>query len=140
MKKAVIVILTLALTLSFAACGSSKKSSSSSSQSSSSQSSTFEMDHATYCLLYMNISDVKVSHKSNYTYVTGTITNNGTYSIKYVKVKAACKDSKGTVIDTDWTYAVDSSWLEPGESNTFEMMVKDESGKIKSANVTVIAE
>ena len=140
MKQAVIVILTLALTLSFAACGSSKKSSSSSSQSSSSQSSTFEMDHATYCLLYMNISDVKVSHKSNYTYVTGTITNNGTYSIKYVKVKAACKDSKGTVIDTDWTYAVDSSWLEPGESNTFEMMVKDESGKIKSANVTVIAE
>ena len=105
-----------------------------------SYSSSYEMDHATYCLLYINVANVQVTHSGNYAYITGTVTNTGTYQIKYVKVRAACKDRSGNVIDTDWTYAVDSSWLNPGESKRFEMMVKDTSNAIKTATVTVVYE
>ena len=113
--------------------GKAKKSSS----SSDGYTYSYEMDHSTYCLLYMKISDVRVSHSSNYAYISGTITNTGTSSVRYVKVKAACENASGTVIDTDWTYAVDSSWLDPGESKSFEMMVKDTNKEIKTASVTV---
>ena len=114
-----------------------KKNAKKSSSSSAGYTYSYEMDHSTYCLLYMKVSDVSVSHSSNYAYISGTITNNGTSSVRYVKVKAACKDSSGKVIDTDWTYAVDSSWLDPGESKSFEMMVKDTNKEIRTASVTV---
>ena len=110
----------------------------SSSSSSSYSSSSYEMDHATYCLLYMEVSNVKVTHSGNYAYISGTITNTGTYQIKYVKVRAQCKDYRGNIIDTDWTYAVDSSWLYPGESKKFEIMVKDTGKDISTATVTVV--
>ena len=103
-------------------------------------SSSYEMDHGTYCMLYMKISNVKVTHSGNYAYISGTVTNTGTYQIRYVKVRAVCKNYKGTVIDTDWTYAVDSSWLNPGESKKFEMMVKDTGKDISTATVTVVSE
>lgn len=142
MKKGLIWILALLMAFSMCACsGSSSGSSSSKSRSGSSSSNnaaSYEMDHATYCMLYMNISNVKITHKYNYTYINGSITNNGTYQIKYVKVKAVCKDSRGNIVDTDWTYAVDSAWLSPGESKTFEMMVKDEANQIKSADVSIL--
>jgi len=108
------------------------------SSSNSSYSTSYEMDHATYCLLYMEVSNVKVTHSGNYAYITGTVTNTGTYKIRYVKVRAACKNYLGTIIDTDWTYAVDSSWLNPGESKTFQMMVRDSENNIRTADVTVV--
>lgn len=101
-------------------------------------SNSYEMSHSTYCLVYMKVSDVQVRHSGNYAYISGTITNNGTYQIKYVKVRAVCKDAYGSIVDTDWTYAVDSDWLNPGESKKFEMMVSDRSDSIKTANVTVV--
>ena len=104
---------------------------------SSYSSPSYQMDHDTYCLLFMKISNVNVTHSSSYAYINGTITNTGTYQIKFVKVRAACKDYSGNVIDTDWTYAVDSSWLNPGESKTFQMMVPDSGQKIASASVIV---
>lgn len=88
---------------------------------------------------YCKISGVKVTHKGNYTYVTGTIKNTSyTTKYRYIKVKASCKNSSGKVIDTDWCYAVDSSWLEPGESKNFEMMIKDENNQIRSATVVIM--
>lgn len=108
--------------------------------SKSSSASSYEMTHDVYCMLYMKISNVKIKHSGSYTYVSGTITNNGSYRIKYVKVKAVCKGYSGQIIDTDWTYAVDSSWLDPGESKTFEMMIKDTNNQIKTADVSVIYE
>ena len=98
------------------------------------------MDFSTYCLLYLNVSNVRVTHSGNYTYVTGSVKNTGTYSVRYVKVRAACKNSSGSVIDTDWTYAVDSDWLEPGESKTFEMMIRDPNNNIRSASVTIVTD
>ena len=144
---AVIAAVVIAVVGIIVGVAASKKSSSHSSSSSSSYSSSsysgsssYELSHSAYCMLYMDLSNITVTHSRNYTYVKGTITNTGDYRIKYVKVKAACKNSSGTVIDTDWTYAVDSTWLEPGESNQFEMMIKDESNKIKKADVTIIYE
>ena len=141
-KKKIFSLLLIGLSLAFSViliCNGVSASKSKSSSSSNS-SSSYQMNHSTYCMLYMKVSNVKVTHKGNYTYVSGTITNNGTYQIKYVKVKASCKNASGTVIDTDWTYAVDSSWLNPGESKNFEMMIKDENNKIKTATVTVVYE
>ena len=89
-------------------------------------------------MLYLKITNVSVKHSGNYAYISGTITNTGSYQIKYVKVRAACLDYRGNVVDTDWTYAVDSSWLNPGESKKFEMMVKDSGNDIRTANVTVV--
>lgn len=88
---------------------------------------------------YCKISGVKVTHKGNYAYVTGTIKNtSSTTKYRYIKVKASCKNSSGKVIDTDWCYAVDSAWLEPGESKSFEMMIKDENNQIRSATVAIM--
>ena len=115
-------------------------SSSRSSGSSGSYGSSYDMDFSTYCLLYLNVSNVRVTHSGNYTYVTGSVKNTGTYSVRYVKVRAACKNSSGSVIDTDWTYAVDSDWLEPGESKTFEMMIRDPNNSIRSASVTIVTD
>lgn len=120
--------------------GSASSYSSSYSSSGSSYSSSSEMSHSRYCKLYMSITNVKVTHKGNYTYCSGTIKNTGTYSVKYVKVKAALKDASGNTVDTDWTYAVDSTWLDPGESKNFEMMIRDENNKIKKAVVTVVTD
>ena len=119
---------------------SSSHSSSSSSGSSGSGASSYQMDHATYCLLYMKVKDVKIKRDGNWVYCTGSVQNTGTYQIKYVKVRAGFKDAKGNVIDSDWTYAVDSDWLNPGESKSFEMMIKDENKKIKDADVMVVYE
>lgn len=105
---------------------------------SSSGSGSYEMSHDVYSYVYMKVSNVNVTHSGNYAYVSGTVTNTGTYQIKYVKVKAVCKDAYGNIVDTDWTYAVDSTWLNPGESKNFEMMVKDSNHKISTANVTVV--
>lgn len=141
MKKALCVICAVVIIIGmFGACKKNKYDDDEyedySSGSSSSSGSSFEMDASIYCLLYMQVSNVNVRHERNYTYCTGTVKNTGTYSIRYVKVKASLKDYKGDIIDTDWTYAVDSSWLGPGESKSFEMMIRDPDGKIKSATVT----
>lgn len=131
----VIVISTITISI----LSKSKEDSAPSSYSSDSDYSS-QMEFGTYCLLYMEISDVKLKHSGNYTYISGTITNTGNYQVKYVKVRAACKNYYGEIIDTDWTYAVDSDWLNPGESKTFEMMVKDEYHKISTAEVSVVYE
>lgn len=54
---------------------------------------------------------------------TGTITNNSSKTYRFVEVKGAFKNSNGKVVDTDWTYAVGSEGLAPGESSTFRMSV-----------------
>ena len=96
------------------------------------------MDHSTYCILYMKVSNVKTKRDGNWVYCTGTVKNTGTYNIRYVKVRAGFKDSRGNVIDTDWTYAVGSEWLYAGESKNFEIMIKDTDRKIQSADVIII--
>ncbi len=71
----------------------------------------------------LDFSDIEISHNSSYTACTGTITNNGRKTYTFVEVKGIFKNSLGTVLDTDWTYAVGSEGLAPGESTTFRLSV-----------------
>ena len=73
--------------------------------------------------LDLRFSNIDIEHNSSYTVVTGTVTNNGTHTYKFVEIKGSFESSAGTVIDTDWTYAVGSEGLAPGESTTFRMSV-----------------
>lgn len=75
---------------------------------------------------YLSISDVSVTSNSSYTVCSGTISvkSYSPYKYHYIKVKGAFKNSYGTTIDTDWTYAIGSEWLEPGESSKFRLSVK----------------
>ena len=83
----------------------------------------------------------RIETSGSYTYVYCTVKNvSSSYGTatryRYVKVKAQFKDYSGSIVDTDWTYAVDSTWLEPGESKTFYYMVKNT--KIKSATLSFV--
>ena len=99
--------------------------------SSSSNSSSYESAYSV-----LKISGISVTNNSNYTVCTGTITNNGKKTYKFVEVKGSFKNSSGTVLDTDWTYAVGSEGLAPGESKTFRMSVP-KNYDIKSCSVII---
>lgn len=99
-----------------------------------------QADYRVYCQRYMMVTGVTVTHRGNYTYVRGTLMNTGNQKIRFVKVKAVCKNYAGTIVDTDWTYAVDSAWMNPGERKTFEMMISDSGNQIRTANVTVMSD
>ena len=85
----------------------------------------------------LSISNVKLKHNSSYTVVTGSVKNTGSTTYKFVKVKGAFKNSRGTTLDTDWTYAVGSEGLAPGESTTFRMSVSKDTS-ITKCTVTVL--
>ena len=86
--------------------------------------------------LSLKVDSIRVS--GSYTYVYCTVTNVSSKYVatryRYVKVKAQFKNYSGSIVDTDSTYAVDSTWLEPGESKTFYYMVKNTN--IKSATLS----
>lgn len=85
----------------------------------------------------LKFSNLYLTSNTSYTQLKGTITNNGTRTYKYVKVKGAFEDYSGNVIDTDWTYAVGSEGLSPGESKTFSMSVTKDY-RIKDCTVSII--
>ena len=88
--------------------------------------------------LSLKVDSIKTS--GSYTYVYCTVTNVSSKYVatryRYVKVKAQFKNYYGSIVDTDWTYAVDSTWLEPGESKTFYYMVQNTN--IKSATLSFV--
>lgn len=85
----------------------------------------------------LKISDVSLSSNSSYTIAEGTITNKSDQTVSYVKIKGSFETSSGAVVDTDWTYAVGSEGLAPGESCKWRMSVsKDRS--IKDCTVTIL--
>lgn len=86
----------------------------------------------------LSISDVEVSNNSLYCVCTGTVTNSGSRTYSFVKVKGAFKNSSGTVLDTDWTYAVGAEGLAPGESSAFRMSV-DKNYRITDCSVTLMS-
>lgn len=71
----------------------------------------------------LEFSNIEISHNSSYTVCTGTITNNGRKTYTFVEVKGKFKNASGTILDTDWTYAVGSEGLSPNESTTFRLSV-----------------
>ena len=107
----------------------SSKSGSSSSKSGSSSSSGTSI---------LKISNTKVTSNSSYTICTGTLTNNGTATYKFVQVKGSFQNSAGKVVDTDSTYAVGAEGLAPGESTTFRLSIKKNASATK-CNVTIFS-
>lgn len=85
----------------------------------------------------LEFSKINISHNSSYTVCTGTLTNNGRRTYRFIEVKGKFKDSSGKVIDTDWTYAVGSEGLAPGESATFRLSV-DKNWEIKKCTMEII--
>ena len=83
------------------------------------------------------ISSVYIDQGYSYTEVTGKVTNNGDYTYEFVQLKGVFQDSRGNVIDTDWTYLVGSEGIAPGETVTFKMYV-DRNFSIQKCKVTVI--
>lgn len=79
--------------------------------------------------LELNVDRIEKS--GNYTYVYCSIENVSAKYVatryRYIKVKGQFIDYSGKVVDTNWTYAVDSTWIEPGESKTFKFMVRNTS-------------
>lgn len=71
-----------------------------------------------------NVSLSKGSSYSNYYYASGSLTNYSSKTVKYVKVKVLFKNSYGTTVDTDWTYAISSEGLAPNETIKWECSVK----------------
>jgi len=71
-------------------------------------------------------SDWTQKKSGNYIYINGSVTNTSSSKIiNYFEVEAKFYDSKGNVIDSDWTN--DGDKLEPGESRKFEIMHKYDS-------------
>lgn len=90
-------------------------------------------------LSYLKISNVSLSSNSLYNICTGNISvaSYSPYKYHYVKVKGAFTTSYGTTIDTDWTYAIGSEWLEPGESTKFRLSV-DKDYSITNCKVSIM--
>lgn len=85
----------------------------------------------------LKISNVEVYSSSNYTYAEGTITNNSNTTVSFVKIKGSFETSYGTVVDTDWTYAVGSEGLAPGETCKWKMSVEKDSS-IRDCEITIL--
>lgn len=75
-------------------------------------------------------SGITVSKNTSYTICNATITNKGKKTYTFIEVKGKFKNSSGNILDTDWTYAVGSEGLAPGESASFRLSVK------KNTNIT----
>ena len=85
----------------------------------------------------LKISNVTLRSTSGYTYAEGTITNTSDSDVSFVKIKGTFENSIGTVIDTDWTYAVGSEGLSPGETCKWELSVRKDSS-IKKCSVKIL--
>lgn len=80
-------------------------------------------------------------NNSGYTVCEAKITNNSGYKkFDFIKVKGVFTDASGkTVYDTDWSYAVGSEGLLPGETKTFRLSVPKNTN-IKKCNLTIISD
>lgn len=87
----------------------------------------------------LKITGVKLSKKGDYLYVDATLKNPGNMSYSFVKVKATYYDSDGNVITTDWTYAVDSVAIEPGENKQFDVITSSsKASEIRTVKLSII--
>lgn len=85
----------------------------------------------------LKISGISLTNSGSYTVVTGKITNDSSQTVSYVKIKGAFVNVMGDVLDTDWTYAVGSEGLAPGESCSWRMSVEKD-WNIKDCKVTIL--
>lgn len=123
----------------FADCSNSSNNDSGYGASGGSSSGNYNTTVSEYLGLSFSVTSIKTS--GSYTYVYCSVKNvSSSYGnptkYRYIKVKAVFKDRSGSILDTDWTYAIDSAWLEPGETKTFYYMVRNTS--VKSATLYIM--
>jgi hypothetical protein len=51
------------------------------------------------------------------------VRNKGEKAVSYVKVAAENLDKSGNVVDSNWTFAVASENLAPGDAKSFRIMI-----------------
>lgn len=72
----------------------------------------------------LQVTEKSVNEDDGYWYCNGTLSNVGSKTYYYVKVKVTYYDENMNVLTTDWTYAVDSVGIKGGENQQFEIMTK----------------
>jgi len=94
---------------------------------------------SSYSSVYTDLEffDIDIEHNSSYTVATGRVRNNGSRTYKFVEIKGAFKDYSGNVQDTDWTYAVGSEGLAPGEATSFRLSC-DKNYSISKCDISII--
>ncbi len=75
----------------------------------------------------IKFEDVKISNRGNYMYCEGKVRNTGSMTYEYIKVKVEWLDKSGTILDTDYTYAVSGEGLSPNEAKSFSIMTRSDS-------------
>jgi hypothetical protein len=68
-----------------------------------------------------NLTVTGTYHAVSNPYVEGTITNNSSKTVRYIKIKIALYDKNNSVIDTAWTYAIGAEGIAPGESSKWKV-------------------
>lgn len=99
-------------------------------------------DYTVSPYLGLSLKVTSIKQNGNYSYVYCSITNvssvYGTATMyRYVKVKAVFYDRYNIMLDTDWTYAIDGTWLSSGEVKTFYFTVRNTS--VYSAKLSIIS-
>lgn len=71
----------------------------------------------------LTVNNIKYASSNDKYKVTGTVTNNTSYTAYFIKLKISLVDENGTALNTDNTYACGDEGLASGESTTFECYV-----------------
>ena len=91
------------------------------------ESMTKQKQEETSALTHLSFEEVSGYLDGQYFHVKGRVRNNGTTSVKYVKVGVELLDKDDRVMNTDWTYAVAGEELPPGAAKSFETMTEGDS-------------
>lgn len=85
----------------------------------------------------IKFEEVQIFSRDNFMYCEGKIRNTGMREFDFVKVKVEWLDGGGTILDTDYTYAVGSEGLAPNEAKSFSIMAPSDS-KMQRARYYII--
>jgi len=72
----------------------------------------------------IQIIESEAYRDGDYMYCSGTVSNISSNNHSYVKVRITYYDDNGSVLTTDWSYAVSSEGIRAGENQQFEIMTK----------------
>lgn len=75
-------------------------------------------------IVYRGLNISARYYGGDYPHVEGSITNNSSATVEFIKIKIALYKN-GQVVDTTWTYAVGTEGLEPGESSKWDVYCSD---------------
>ena len=84
----------------------------------------------------LKVKATSLTSNNTYMIFEGTVTNNGSDTYYFVKVKIVYKDSSGNVIDTDTAYACGDEGIAPGETVKFTGYV-DKDSRIETASASI---